>query len=369
MFKRYMFLLVLACWSPDLLCDDLLDAVNAGDEKKVAQLLAKNPKLSFDPLYSAVVRGRKKIVAMLLAKDAPIDERALTKAAKEGHKEIVEMLLDKDAPIKDALNEAANNGHIEIVKMLLARGEPFGDVVMWAAAGGHREIVKMLLDKGAPFGDFSVSWAIEGDHRSYGRRARMVELLLAKGAKIDKYAMENALGDKNFDIVRMLVLFFSKAEIIKTKIPFTSLHELDIRTMPEIDEPTRFFFKWFAAGAKLDDLSKKDALRFAAVAFQMPACVDEFGQLLEFFTKPQDFKVFTSEVIKNALMMRNIEAFKLLLPKIAHTRDLMSIIRSELNNSMYQQEFMDELRIVMKQESAKPQLYKMGKGDVVCSFK
>lgn len=135
-----LVLMVALCAGATALADELRDAVNQGDEIKVAELVRKNPASvnqkdadGLTPLHYAALMGRSEIVRTLLGSkrtDVNIQDNAgetpLHKAAALGNREIVEMLLKKKAKVNttDAtgttpLHLAAMNGYSDIVAVLL----------------------------------------------------------------------------------------------------------------------------------------------------------------------------------------------------------------------------------------------------------
>lgn len=226
----------------------------------------------------------------------------------------------------DDLVDATEKGDKDTVAQFLAKNMPIHKDAGYLAAGyGHKEIVEMLLAKNAPMHDDAVSMAAYNGHKE------VVEMLVIATPR-NKLAVINKGGN---DTILMM-----------------------------LNQNLQDYLRWLRKGAKLQNLSKEDAVRFAAIAFTMPACVDEFKALLKLL-KPEDFKVFTPEVIKKAMINRNIKAFKLLVPHIEYNKKLIEFIQSELDNPMYQQKFVEELRALVP---IKPQFSKMGKGDIGITF-
>ncbi|MFY9260137.1 MAG: ankyrin repeat domain-containing protein [Gallionella sp.] len=118
--------------------DELLRAVEAGDQAKVHSLLEKkvdansHDSRNYPALYFAAYRGELEIVQDLLAHGAKVNAKGqndytpLHGAAMGGHKAVVELLLEKGAEINamsahnwTPLREAQNP---EVAALLIAHG-------------------------------------------------------------------------------------------------------------------------------------------------------------------------------------------------------------------------------------------------------
>jgi ankyrin repeat protein len=124
-------------------CDDIHDAIHAGDLAKVKLLLKDNPELvsrrddkGYTLLHEAAAKGDKDVVEWLIAKGAKVNAKAesgwrpLHEAAQFGNKDTVKLLLDRGANV----NAIDKGGETPL---------------HWAAGGGHKDVVKLLLDRGA----------------------------------------------------------------------------------------------------------------------------------------------------------------------------------------------------------------------------
>jgi ankyrin repeat protein len=183
--------------------DEILDAVKAGDQTKVAAMLATDPALAGarnergeSPIQQAQYRGHKEIVRMLLdagafrtvfeaamvgdveqvrreitAKPALVKAYAsdgfhlLGLAAFFSHPEVVDVLLEHHADVDQAasnpmkvtaLHAAASSRQTGIVAKLLARGadpnlrqQGGWTALHGAAANGTEDMVRLLLAHGA----------------------------------------------------------------------------------------------------------------------------------------------------------------------------------------------------------------------------
>jgi uncharacterized protein len=183
---------------------DLWQAIDAGDEKQVAEILDVRPELAgernvagLSPVLYALYGGHGDLVNAILDANPPLD--AFDSAAT-GRTRGLEELLDAEPALAEAfsndgftaLHHAAYFGQEDAARILLERGALVdavsrnAEVVVTplhsAAAGGHSEIVKLLLEHGAdanarqPGGSTALDAARQnGDEES-------TEALLAAGA-------------------------------------------------------------------------------------------------------------------------------------------------------------------------------------------
>jgi uncharacterized protein len=184
--------------------DDLWQAIDAGDEKQVAEILDRRPELAgernaagLSPVLHALYGGHGDLADTILDANPPLDT---FDSAATGRTRGLEELLDAEPALAQAfsndgftaLHHAAYFGQEDAARILLERGAP-GDVVSRnadivvtplhsAAAGAHPGIVKLLLEHGAdpnarqPGGSTPLDAARQnGDEES-------AEALLAAGA-------------------------------------------------------------------------------------------------------------------------------------------------------------------------------------------
>jgi hypothetical protein len=171
-----------AFWMVGLLSGDkrkeppLIDAVQAGDFKKVQQLIAKGANVNqtddvgFPALSIAASRGDEKVTKLLLDAGADVNNRsvtlndtALARAAQYGNRPTVHILLAAGAHVDDRdgagwtpLFNAALKGDPEIVEALLSAG---ADVNARSSSGwtalkeaqmrGHENVAQRLRSAGA----------------------------------------------------------------------------------------------------------------------------------------------------------------------------------------------------------------------------
>ncbi|MBX3276458.1 MAG: ankyrin repeat domain-containing protein [Acidobacteria bacterium] len=175
----YVFLLLLLTASPiwaQTPAEDLINAINTGDEKKAILLLKKgaNPnardELTQPAIAAAAYFGRERIVRALLASGADfraVDSDGLNvlhAAAAGGHPVIASLLLDRGLAINErggtdgmtALANAAARGHLPVMRLLLERradvnlADSGGNTpLLHAALRGRTEAVRLLLAHGA----------------------------------------------------------------------------------------------------------------------------------------------------------------------------------------------------------------------------
>ena len=121
--------------------DDLFDAANRGDLKKVKRLLNEGADVNakdedgWTPLHWAAYYGHLNVVKLLVDRGADVNakskagETPLHWAAANGHLDVVEFLVDRGADVNakskagwTPLHLAADKGHLDIAKLLLDRG-------------------------------------------------------------------------------------------------------------------------------------------------------------------------------------------------------------------------------------------------------
>jgi ankyrin repeat protein len=214
---------------------EFLNAVKAGDETKVRDLLKANANFAkvkdekgVSAVLQAVYNGRDKIANILIATGMKLDifeasatgetqrVRQLLRTEREsvnefspdgftplglasffGHLDTVRLLLDKgakiDVPSKNflkavPLRSASVAGHLEVAKLLIARGANVnalgegGETPLHEVAGtGRIEFAKLLLDHGADInargdsGKTPLTVAIEN------KKNEMADFLRSKG--------------------------------------------------------------------------------------------------------------------------------------------------------------------------------------------
>ena len=186
------------------MAEDLFEAIAAGDEELVRELIERRPEAAEErdaegvsAVRRAIYAGRDAIATLLLDANPALD---VFDAAASGRARGLEELLEADRELArawssdgfTALHLAAFFGHDDAVDALLRHGAEVGAVARnealqvaplhSAAAGGHPEIVGLLLEHGADpnarqGGGFTPlhSAAQNGDRES-------VEALLESGA-------------------------------------------------------------------------------------------------------------------------------------------------------------------------------------------
>ncbi len=192
-------------------CVSVLDSLL----KSSASLQARD-RMGNNALAIAAKMGRLAFAKALLAQspaDADQLDRAnvvgstpLVQAAQANRTAVAEMLIEAGAKVdavnrqgETALSVAAFNGNAELAQMLIARKaapdttDATGKgVIVYAAARGAARIVEMLLDAGVDPNQryradlTALMWAAgHADNVVEAEGLRTVELLLARGAKID----------------------------------------------------------------------------------------------------------------------------------------------------------------------------------------
>jgi ankyrin repeat protein len=183
--------------------DDMFDAIDAGDEARLAELLATEPGLAGerdDDGVSAALHARYRdnhdAVAQLLATDPELD---IFDAAGLGRPDRIADLLAADPGLASAfasdgftpLHLAAFFGGVEAARLLIAHSAPPNVVsrnalqvmpLHSAAAGSHVAVARLLVEAGAdvnavqPHGYRPLHAAAQNGNRE------LTELLLAAGA-------------------------------------------------------------------------------------------------------------------------------------------------------------------------------------------
>jgi ankyrin repeat protein len=150
---------------------DLFEAISAGDEDAVRELVDATPELAgernaagFSPVLHALYNGRAELVEPLLDANPPLD---VFDAAAVGRVRGLEELLEAEPELAKAwspdgftaLHLAAFFGEEETARTLIDAGAEVNVVARnatihvtplhSAAAGSHAEIVKLLLEHGA----------------------------------------------------------------------------------------------------------------------------------------------------------------------------------------------------------------------------
>ncbi len=237
--------------------ENLLNAIGAGDVKKVKELLSQKdlqPAFDFkkvnsktakkDTLLSFAARKGNAEIVRLILKSAPdpdfqVKEDGTTPlyiAAQEGHIEVVKALLSSGAKPDLAMTDgatplliAAENGHVEGVKALLSAGAKSnlaltgGGVtpLYISAQNGHLEVVKALLLAGAePDLAMTDGGATPLYVASKEGNVEVVKALLAGGAKPDLAMTDGgatplsiASKEGNVEVVRALLLGGAKPDL------------------------------------------------------------------------------------------------------------------------------------------------------------
>jgi ankyrin repeat protein len=201
------------------------DRVKVGmfDEWKLPTI--DNPNIL---LFSAAYTGNLAEVEKLFSRNADInfktylDQTLLHAAAFGGDREIVRLLLQKKLDVraidkegKTALHFAAegrNSG--AIVDLLLANGAEIEAIdrteyqrtpLKIAAENANAEAMKTLIDRGAKVQDRGILFATIGRFKPGREKLEILNLLLAKGAKIPSGLLYSAVSHGDIDVVKLLL--------------------------------------------------------------------------------------------------------------------------------------------------------------------
>ena len=148
--------------------ETIIEAIKAGDQEKVGQLLKENPELAGarsaqgeSAILMAVYRGRSEILEMVLAANPETD---IFEASAAGQLGRVKSLAAADPASVNLfsrdgftpLHSAAHNGQMEMVELLLnhgagvhARSEEGLTPLRLALDRGHESVAERLRRQGA----------------------------------------------------------------------------------------------------------------------------------------------------------------------------------------------------------------------------
>uniref|UniRef100_A0A831XMX8 Ankyrin repeat protein n=1 Tax=Geobacter metallireducens TaxID=28232 RepID=A0A831XMX8_GEOME len=207
----------------------LMQAASMGRTDLMDLLLKRGARINdkngtdFTPLMFAASTGHGDTVRLLLARGADVNalslgRSALVFAVMNRHPEVARLLLDKGANPAVTIDDtplvtmAIRDGVPELARLLIAGGAPVNAVdgegktpLMHACEHGDLPTVKALLAGG---GDVNIiakddgaalTIAIAGGHDG------IVDLLLAKGAKVRTADLQAAIGVRNLSLVSRLI--------------------------------------------------------------------------------------------------------------------------------------------------------------------
>lgn len=217
-------------------------AARAGDDKAVAQLLAKGAKVNLInrdldiPLHLAVRSGNAEAVRQLLQAGSEVDARnvnfdtPLLLACKGGDVKVVKLFLEKGADInavnkdeESPLHFAASSGNVEFVTALSKAGtldlnprnKENATPLQMAAEKGHLDIVKLLVELGADLNTKTNEGWSPVYTSAYNGDASTVYFLLSKGADVDGVNEEGwtplhaACAQGHLEVVKTMVENFN----------------------------------------------------------------------------------------------------------------------------------------------------------------
>jgi ankyrin repeat protein/thioredoxin-like negative regulator of GroEL len=191
---RAAVVIIALAWINFAFCDEIHDAAQSGDLKKVMALLQGNPNLVFNkddsgntPLLVAAWKGQKFVVEYLLESKAEVNakdnsgETALHKAANSGYKDVVIILLAHQAEV----NATNNDGDTPLHQAAISR---FND---------SKGVVEVLLENKAEVNIKNNNGVTPLHCAAASARINVVALLLANKAEVnakDSYDGETPLN-------------------------------------------------------------------------------------------------------------------------------------------------------------------------------
>lgn len=169
---------------------DLITAAIRGDLPGVKAALALGADPYFDngkAIEEAITNGRLEIVERLydpVRSDTWVNQAAIWMAAENGRPEIVDFLIQQGVDVNvaegKALQGAAFLGHVKVVELLLAAGARLDNKALkFAALRDHPGVIERLLEAGADLhaeDDFCLR------HAAARGNVEMVEILVRHGA-------------------------------------------------------------------------------------------------------------------------------------------------------------------------------------------
>ena len=178
----------------------LFSAAYTGNLTEVKKLLAKNPNIYFKTylnqtlLHAAAVGGNPQIVQLFMQKGMDVKE-----LDKEGKTPLHAAAEGKSGGAIDLL--LANGANIEAVD-----GTEYKRTALYLAAeSANAEAMKALIERGADVSAPGILFATINRFQSQPAQKEMIELLLAKGAKIPSGLLYSAVSYGGIDLAKLLI--------------------------------------------------------------------------------------------------------------------------------------------------------------------
>lgn len=204
----------------------LMDAVETGDEAKVANLI-KNKQITLEYLNSAIVKAVEKgyleIVKILLEKgvdvnlltDDDVDATLLYIAMDQGKSEMVELLIERGAVVDKLSFEYITGERVSITPLLRAVSKLIYGWVPAQTLFHYHDIIKILLEKGANVNFKRYDGATPLYIAVIGGYFETVKLLLENGANVDLPAVERI----NYKSISITPLFKAVSKLQLGLVP------------------------------------------------------------------------------------------------------------------------------------------------------
>jgi len=211
--KMIILIVIFFSFSQSAVTQNLFDAVNKGDMKRIKFLMTEDPecinqrekKSGHTPLHKAASIGQIDICTLLIEKGADVNVKdnlqltALHLAAYHGHPGVIKLFITKGVNA----NAQDNNGYtpfiwaifgkkIKVMEKLIKNGANLyppirigRSVLHLAVANSNAEIIKYLLNKGikvdakSDYGNTSLFWAIRA------KNYENAKILVTSGADVE----------------------------------------------------------------------------------------------------------------------------------------------------------------------------------------
>jgi uncharacterized pyridoxamine 5'-phosphate oxidase family protein len=363
---------------------------------------------SYSPLGEAIRNNNKEIVEILLKHTPKPDiekvstledgttASALHEAIRKDNNEIVELLLkqnpnlekvyiDEEGTTTSALDRAIENDNIKIIKLILAqkpdlekgsstkKGTSTTPLGKTLRLRDNIEIVKLLLAQKPNLETVytdenncrwsALAYALEGKTTKEG----LIKLLFEYKPNLEKViTCANGEDQSALSVIIDAPKRDAFIELILRNSSRKSVEQLTnkkIKSLATIkNKDITDFILWIRDGSpqqKITNSKNRDgvyteAIRFAPIAFVSPAFSKEFEQLVGLLSNEDVAKIFTVQVVRDAIKTQNLKAFEILFNQALknNSEALIALIDAEITRSKeketdYTREFLTKLRATL----------------------